>query len=74
MVDGPVVSVRAALAAEDFAGVMSEMAGLRPSVDAFFDQVTVNSDDADQRANRLRLLSRIRTTMGQIADFTLIEG
>jgi glycyl-tRNA synthetase beta chain len=63
-----------ALAAEDFGGVMTEMAGLRPTVDAFFDQVTVNSDDADQRANRLRLLSRIRATMGQIADFTLIEG
>ena len=59
---------------EDYTGIMTEMAKLRPAVDAFFDKVTVNSDDADQRANRLRLLSRIRTTMGQIADFTLIEG
>jgi glycyl-tRNA synthetase beta chain len=61
-------------ASEDYTGIMTEMAKLRPAVDAFFDQVTVNSDDADQRANRLRLLSRIRATMGQIADFTLIEG
>lgn len=59
---------------ENYTAIMTEMAKLRPTVDAFFDQVTVNSDDADQRANRLRLLSRIRTTMGQIADFTLIEG
>jgi glycyl-tRNA synthetase beta subunit len=26
------------------------------------------------RANRLRLLSRIRATLGQVADFTRIEG
>ena len=59
---------------ENYTGIMSEMASLRPAVDAFFDKVLVNSEDADQRANRLRLLSKIRTTMGQIADFTLIEG
>jgi len=43
-------------------------------VDAFFDNVTVNTDDADTRANRLRLLSQIRSTLDQVADFSQIEG
>jgi glycyl-tRNA synthetase beta chain len=46
----------------------------RGPVDEFFDKVTVNSDDAAERANRLRLLSRIRATLGIVADFSKIEG
>ena len=47
---------------------------LRGPVDEFFDKVTVNSDDAAERANRLRLLSRIRATLDIVADFSKIEG
>ena len=36
-----------AVAKEDFAGAMSAMAKLRPAVDAFFDKVKVNDDDAE---------------------------
>jgi glycyl-tRNA synthetase beta chain len=36
--------------------------------------VTVNDPAPALRANRLRLLSRIRATLGQVADFTRIEG
>ncbi|MGL4560352.1 MAG: glycine--tRNA ligase subunit beta, partial [Afipia sp.] len=36
----------AAVAKEDFASAMSAMAKLRPAVDAFFDKVKVNDDDA----------------------------
>jgi glycyl-tRNA synthetase beta chain len=36
--------------------------------------VTVNADDKDLRANRLRLLARIRAVMDTIADFSKIEG
>ena len=53
---------------------MSAMAKLRPHVDAFFDKVTVNVDDKALRENRLRLLSRIRAVMNQVADFSQIEG
>ena len=53
---------------------MSELARLRHPVDDFFDKVTVNCDDAALRENRLRLLSRIRDTMNQVADFSQIEG
>jgi len=60
------------IAGEDFAGAMANYAALRPVVDAFFDTVTVNTDDPGMRANRLRLLSRIRSTLNKIADFSRI--
>jgi glycyl-tRNA synthetase beta chain len=64
----------AAVAREDFASAMSEMAKLRAPVDAFFDFVTVNTQEPDLRANRLRLLNRIRATTRTVADFSKIEG
>ncbi len=59
---------------EEFEAAMSELARLRRPVDDFFDKVTVNCDDARLRENRLRLLSHIRVTMNQVADFSQIEG
>ncbi len=53
------------VAREDFEAAMHALAGLRAPVDAFFDKVTVNTDNADQRAARLKLLSRIVSTMNQ---------
>jgi glycyl-tRNA synthetase beta chain len=67
-------SAKTALKSEDFAGAMSAMAELRPPVDAFFDHVTVNTEDGALRANRLRLLSAIGNTLHQVADFSKIEG
>jgi glycyl-tRNA synthetase beta chain len=64
----------AAVAREDFASAMSQMAKLRSPVDAFFDSVTVNTQETDLRANRLRLLNRIRATTLTVADFSKIEG
>ena len=46
----------------------------RQPADEFFDKVTVNADDPALRENRLRLLSRIRAVMNQVADFSQIEG
>src|SRR5579883_2359377 len=63
-----------AVAREDFAAAMSAMAKLRPHVDAFFDKVTVNTDDKPVRANRLRLLNQIRAATLAVADFSKIEG
>jgi len=59
---------------EEFEQVMTELARLRRPVDDFFDKVTVNCDEPALRENRLRLLSRIRHTMNQVADFSQIEG
>src|SRR5579883_250021 len=63
-----------AVAREDFAAAMRAMAKLRPHVDAFFDKVTVNTDDKPVRANRLRLLNQIRAATLAVADFSKIEG
>jgi glycyl-tRNA synthetase beta chain len=63
-----------ALARESFAEAMAALARLRGPVDEFFDRVTVNTEDAAVRANRLRLLSQIRDTLNRVADFSLIEG
>jgi glycyl-tRNA synthetase beta chain len=68
----------AAVAREDFEGAMRAMAKLRPHVDAFFDQVTVNvadgTDKAQLRENRLKLLNEIREATRTVADFSRIEG
>ncbi len=64
----------AAVAKEDFAAAMSAMAKLRPAVDAFFDKVKVNDDDAQVRENRLKLLNEIRAATRAVADFSKIEG
>ncbi len=64
----------AALESEDFGQAMAALATLRRPVDEFFDKVTVNTDDPALRENRLRLLSRIRAVMNQVADFSQIEG
>jgi glycyl-tRNA synthetase beta chain len=63
-----------ALAGEDFTEAMGAMARLRHPVDEFFDHVTVNAEDTDLRANRLRLLNGIGATLGRVADFSRIEG
>jgi glycyl-tRNA synthetase beta chain len=63
----------AAVAKEDFAAAMSAMAKLRPAVDAFFDKVKVNDDDAKVRENRLKLLNEIRAATRAVADFSNIQ-
>jgi glycyl-tRNA synthetase beta chain len=67
-------AVDAALETEDFAAAMTAVARLRAPVDAFFDQVMVNSDVAAERENRLKLLGQVRAVMGRVADFGMIAG
>ena len=64
----------AALAAEDFSAATGALAKLRPHVDAFFDEVTVNAADPALRANRLKLLARLRRATRAVADFDRIAG
>jgi glycyl-tRNA synthetase beta chain len=72
--NGMNVTLEAFLAGERFDRAMSRLATLRPPVDDFFEKVTVNTEERELRANRLRLLSRIRATMNEVADFSQIEG
>jgi len=66
--------VERSLDREEFEAAMGHLATLRRPIDEFFDKVTVNTDEPKLRENRLRLLSRIRETMNQVADFSQIEG
>ncbi|MEX0852451.1 MAG: glycine--tRNA ligase subunit beta, partial [Bauldia sp.] len=66
--------VKAAVEVEDFADAMRALAKLRAPVDAFFDRVLVNAPDPAVRANRLRLLNRIRQATLAVADFSRIGG
>jgi glycyl-tRNA synthetase beta chain len=59
---------------EQFTEALGTLAQLRAPVDAFFDKVLVNADDAAVRQNRLRLLAQVRDAMGLVADFSLIAG
>ena len=63
-----------AVGQEDFAGAMAALAKLRGPVDAFFEKVTVNSEETQVRENRLKLLAEIRTALQGVADFSKIEG
>jgi glycyl-tRNA synthetase beta chain len=67
-------AVDAALETEDFAAAMTALSRLRAPVDAFFDKVMVNSDVAEERDNRLKLLGQVRAVMGRVADFGMIGG
>ena len=62
------------LADEHHAASMTELARMRPVLDAFFDEVTVNAPEPALRENRLRLLSRVGAAMALAADFSRIEG
>lgn len=67
-------SAAQALKGERFAEAMAALARLRRPVDAFFDKVTVNAEDAALRSNRLKLLAEIGAAMGEVADFSKVEG
>ena len=66
--------VSAALEKEDFENAMVALAKLRAPLDTFFEDVTVNSDDAALRNNRLALLLAIKNTCEQVADLSRLEG
>ncbi|MBE7620278.1 glycine--tRNA ligase subunit beta, partial [Komagataeibacter sp. FXV2] len=67
-------AVESAISEERFADAMRDVAHLRPVLDRFFEDVTVNAEDAAIRRNRLRLLSELRRMTVLIADFSQIEG
>jgi glycyl-tRNA synthetase beta chain len=54
----------------DYQGSLRELAALKAPVDAFFDQVMVNADDAKLRANRLALLAALNRSMNRVADLS----
>ncbi|HET8691009.1 MAG TPA: glycine--tRNA ligase subunit beta [Steroidobacteraceae bacterium] len=53
---------------------LTRLAGLRPSVDAFFDQVLVMAEDPRVRANRLALLQALSKLFLHIANLSRLPG
>ena len=60
----------AAFAAGDYTGSLQALAALRAPVDAFFDNVMVNAEDAALRTNRLALLAQLHRAMNRVADIS----
>jgi glycyl-tRNA synthetase beta chain len=66
--------VRARVERREYGAALAELASLRASVDAFFDQVLVMADDPALRANRLALLAALRELFLLIADLSRLPG
>jgi len=56
----------------DYDTALTHIAGLRPIVDAFFEDVMVMTEDKKLRQNRIALLSFVSDLFKNIADFSLI--
>ncbi|HUJ01205.1 MAG TPA: glycine--tRNA ligase subunit beta [Usitatibacter sp.] len=59
---------------QDFAGALKDLAGIRDTVDAFFDKVLVNAEDEKLRRNRLALLTRLAALMNRVADISKLAA
>lgn len=66
--------IDAAFAAGDFGNTLTSLAGLRPSVDAFFNDVMVMADDVALRNNRIALLSQLHAMMNRVADISKLAA
>jgi glycyl-tRNA synthetase beta chain len=64
----------AAFKAGDYTGSLQALAALREPVDAFFNSVMVNAEDAALRTNRLALLSQLHQAMNRVADISKLAS
>jgi glycyl-tRNA synthetase beta chain len=58
----------------DYTASLQALAVLKAPVDAFFDGVMVNADDAALKANRLGLLATLHKAMNQVADISRLAA
>ena len=58
----------------DYAASLSALAVLKTPVDAFFDAVMVNAEDAALRNNRLALLAQLHAAMNRVADLSKLAA
>jgi glycyl-tRNA synthetase beta chain len=65
---------QAAFEAGDYTASLQALAALKAPVDAFFDRVMVNVDDARLRANRLGLLASLHAAMNRVADLSKLAA
>jgi glycyl-tRNA synthetase beta chain len=62
------------LAEQNYPLALSRLAQLRDSVDAFFDNVMVNTDDEALRNSRLALLAKLSNQFLKIADISKLQS
>jgi glycyl-tRNA synthetase beta chain len=67
-------AVEPLMAQGDYSAALTELAGLRVAVDAFFDNVMVMADDEAVKNNRLALLKQLQGLFIGIADISLLQG
>jgi glycyl-tRNA synthetase beta chain len=73
-VDAAQATIQAGWLAEDAAAVASALAGLTPTIDAYFTATMINDPDAAVRAQRLGVARRAAACAQQIADFRQLVG
>lgn len=64
----------AAFLTGDYTASLQVLAALKAPVDAFFDKVMVNAEDAALKANRLALLNQLHRTMNRVADLSRLAA
>ena len=57
----------------DYGTSLHVLAALKSPVDAFFDNVMVNAEDPELRANRLALLAQLHSSMNRVADLSKLS-
>ena len=62
------------LSQQDYDAALAELSSLRQTLDDFFEQVMVMSDDPAVRANRLALLKRLEGLFLGVADISLLQA
>jgi len=58
---------------KDYQATLTRLAQLKDDVDAFFDNVMVNTDDLELRASRLALLAMLSSQFLKIADISKLQ-
>lgn len=56
----------------DYRRALELLAGLRPAINRFFDEVLVLADDSTTRASRVALVLKLRAAFLMVADFSLL--
>ena len=71
---GAAPRAHAAFESGDYTGSLQTLAVLKAPVDAFFDGVMVNAEDAALRNNRLGLLATLHAAMNRVADLSRLAA
>ena len=66
-------TVESAVATQDYGAALDTLSTLQSPVDQFFESVMVMSEDREERARRINLLSAVRRLFLQVADVSRLE-